>query len=182
MFKNNHNKHLSELKEMLAIQELPRFDIEAVKQFALKDWELGEIHGLPHWQRVERNGMILATPEVNITVVKLFAYLHDKCRIDNGYDVEHGKRAAIMINGIRHTLLKEITDNEFDLLSKACELHTTTQRTGDSTIDTCFDADRLDLERVGIIPNPNRMATSKGQYYAKNLGEFYELAVSIAME
>ncbi len=180
--KNNHSKHLSELKERLAIQELASLDIEAIKQFALKDWELGETHGLPHWQRVERNGIILATSEVNITVVRLFAYLHDKCRIDNGYDVEHGKRAAIMINGIRHTLLKELTDKEFELLSKACELHTTTLRTGNSTIDTCFDADRLDLERVGIIPYPNKMATSKGEYYAKNLGEFYDLAALITME
>lgn len=150
--KNNHSKHLSELKEKLSIQELPHFDIEAIKQFALKDWELGETHGLPHWQRVERNGIILATLEVNITVIRLFAYLHDKCRIDNGYDVEHGKRAAIMIHEIRHTLLKELTDNEFELLFKACELHTTMLRTGNPTIDTCFDADRLDLERVEIRP------------------------------
>ena len=177
--KNNHSKNLSELKERLAIQELASLDIEAIKQFALKDWELGETHGLPHWQRVERNGIILATSEVNITVVRLFAYLHDKCRIDNGYDVEHGKRAAIMINGIRHILLKGLTDNEFELLSKACELHTTTLRTGNSTIDTCFDADRLDLERVGIVPHPNKMATSKGEYYAKNLSEFYDLAAII---
>ena len=180
--RNNHSKHFSELKERLAIQELSSLDIEAIKQFALKDWELGETHGLSHWQRVERNGIILATSEVNITVVRLFAYLHDKCRINNSYDVEHGKRAANMINGIRHTLLKELTDNELELLSKACELHTTTLRTGNLTIDTCFDADRLDLERVGIIPYPNKMATSKGQYYAKNLGEFYDLAVLLTME
>lgn len=180
--KNNHSKHLSEFKERLVMQELASLDIEAIKQIALKDWELGETHGLPHWQRVERNGIILATSEVNITVVRLFAYLHDKCRIDNGYDVEHGKRAANMINGIRHTLLKELTNNEFELLSKACELHTTTLRTGNLTIDTCFDADRLDLERVGIIPYPNKMATVKGEYYAKNLSEFYDLAALITME
>ena len=47
------------------MQELASLDIEAIKQFALKDWELGETHGLPHWQRVERNGIILATSEVN---------------------------------------------------------------------------------------------------------------------
>ena len=176
--KDNHSNHLSEFKERLVMQELASLDIEAIKQFALKDWELGETHGLSHWQRVERNGIILATSEVNITVVRLFAYLHDKCRIDNGYDVEHGKRAANMINGIRHTLLKELTDNELELLSKACELHTTTLRTGNST----FDADRLDLERVGIVPYPNKMATSKGEYYAKNLSEFYDLAALITME
>ena len=86
-----------------------------------------------------------------------------------------------MINGISHTLLKRLTDNEFELWSNDCELNTTTLRTGNSTIDTCFDADRLDLERVGIIPYPNKMATSKGEYYAKNLSEFYDLAALITM-
>ena len=33
--------------------------------------------------------------------------------------------------------------NNHSILSKACRLHTTTLRTG-STIDTCFDADKLD--------------------------------------
>ena len=37
------------------------------------------------------------------------------------------------------------------------------------TIDACFDADRLDLGRVGITPDPNRMATEKGKEMAKNL-------------
>lgn len=179
--KNNHSKHLSELKEKLSMQDFLQFDIEAIKQFTLKNWELGETHGLPHWQRVERNGILLATPEVNTTVIRLFAYLHDKCRIDNGYDIEHGQRAANMLRDIRHTLLEKLTDDEYSLLSKACELHTTTLRTGNLTIDTCFDADRLDLERVGIIPHPSKMATSKGQYYAKNLEEFYKLADSISM-
>jgi len=63
--KDNHSKYLSEFKERLVMQELASLDIEAIKQFALKDWELGETHGLPHWQRVERNGIILATSEVN---------------------------------------------------------------------------------------------------------------------
>ncbi|MBR1788152.1 MAG: hypothetical protein IJ762_03025 [Bacteroidaceae bacterium] len=35
-------------------------------------------------------------------------------------------------------------------------------RTGNITVDICFDADRLDLTRVGITPNPRRMATSLG--------------------
>ena len=59
--KDNHSNHLSEFKERLVMQELASLDIEAIKQFALKDWELGETHGLSHWQRVERNGIILAT-------------------------------------------------------------------------------------------------------------------------
>ena len=64
-------------------------DIKEIKQFAINGWTL-ENHGLSHWQRVERNGILLSLimcngelcfrKEVNIKVVCLFAYLHDKCR------------------------------------------------------------------------------------------------------
>lgn len=61
------------------------------------------------------------------------------------------------------------------LLCKACELHTVCHRTGNPTIDACFDADRLDLMRVGIIPNPKRMATIRGAFYAANMERFYTM-------
>ena len=35
-------------------------------------------------------------------------------------------------------------------------------------IDACFDSDRLDLWRVGIIPDPDRLATEKGKEIARN--------------
>ncbi|MBR3884393.1 MAG: hypothetical protein IKJ31_06500 [Bacteroidaceae bacterium] len=146
--------------------------IENVKQFAIDGWKLDKCHGLPHWERVERNGLLLATNDVNTTVVRLFAYLHDKWRVDNLEDLEHGKRAAEHLPELRNTLLVDLADDEFELLRKACELHTICHRTGDITIDTCFDADRLDLMRVGITPDPERMATERGAYYARNLNEF----------
>ena len=164
-------------KNNLSLQEVSSFEIEPVKKFALQGWKLGNIHGLSHWQRVERNGLLLANSKVNITVVRLFAYLHDKCRIDNDRDIQHGVRATKMLCEIRHSLLKDITEDEFYMLSKACELHTTTLKTGNITIDTCFDADRLDLERVDIIPDPNRMATTKGKYWAKHLDKFHQIAL-----
>ena len=40
--------------------------------------------------------------------------------------------------------------------------------TSNPTIDACFDSDRLDLWRVGIIPDPDRLATEKGKEIAKN--------------
>ena len=53
-------------------------------------------------------------------------------------------------------------------LKIACRLHTTTMKTGDPTIDACFDADRLDLWRAGITPDPEKLATEKGKQIAKN--------------
>lgn len=74
-----------------------------------------------------------------------------------------------MIPTIRNTILKDLDNEEIDLLEKACRYHTTEHRTGNETIDICFDADRLDLGRVGITPDPERMATAQGAYYAANM-------------
>lgn len=141
-------------------------DIEQVKQWAVSRWTLGETHGVSHWERVERNGLLLATPDCDLTVIRLFAYLHDSCRENDGFDVQHGPRAAEMMNSLRQTLLKDLTDHQFELLQTACCLHTSTHRTGDPTIDACFDADRLDLGRVNITPDPAKMATEKGKELA----------------
>ena len=147
--------------------------IDKVKQFSNEGWSLGVCHGVSHWERVERNGLLLATDEVNRTVVRLFAYLHDKWRVDNWEDLEHGKRAAENLPALRGTLLECLTDDEFELLRTACELHTVCHSTGNPTIDACFDADRLDLMRVGIMPDPERMATERGKFYATNLKQLY---------
>lgn len=158
--------------------QIPLFtntEIEEVRNFALTGWMLGETHGLPHWQRVERNGIILSMKngqirdDINIKVVRFFAYLHDKCRLNDWADLEHGARAADMLVTIRDTILKGFTDEEVSLLEKACRYHTTELRTGIPTVDVCFDADRLDLGRVGITPNPKLMASEQGAYYATNI-------------
>ena len=101
-------------------------------------------------------------------VVSLFAYLHDSCRNDDGEDYQHGERAAEWMETLRDSYLRTLTDEEYSLLKEACRLHTIEHKTGNPTIDACFDADRLDLWRVGITPNPYRLATEKGKEIACN--------------
>ncbi len=110
---------------------------------------------------------------MNPLVVGLFAYLHDFCREDDGNDLEHGPRAAAFIDTVRDTLLMDVSDEEIQLLKEACRLHTVTDKTGEPTFDACFDADRLDLGRVGIIPVPARMATKKGKKKARRQSKLY---------
>lgn len=95
-------------------------------------------------------------------VILAFAYLHDSERKDNAEDIEHGKRASELIDRIRETELRALSDVQIAKLKQACELHTIEHRTGDLTIDICFDADRMDLLRVGIVPRAERMATKRG--------------------
>ena len=143
------------------------FNFQAIVDYVSSNWELGEVHGIEHWKRVERNGLLLATEGVNTTVVRLFAYLHDHKRLSDGYDWEHGPRAAENLLVLRDTLLSALTDEEFDMLARACREHTVTQLTGVPTIDACFDADRMDLPRVGYTPDPERMASPLGAAFAR---------------
>ena len=142
--------------------------IQKIRQYVYSRWTLSEIHGISHWDRVYGYGQQLVTPDVDPLVVAMFAYLHDSCRTDDGYDTLNGARAAEWIDSLRDTYLSSLSDKQIELLKTACRLHTTTLKTGNPTVDACFDADRLDLWRVGILPDPERLATEKGKQIARN--------------
>ena len=126
-------------------------------QFAL-DWD--GIHGIQHWERVRENGLRLASiTGANPTVVELFAYLHDSRRLDDWMDPGHGTRAAAYLQTLRGSCF-ETSDEELELLVYACEHHSDGLMQGDVTVLTCWDADRLDLGRVGIPPDPRYLCTT----------------------
>ena len=143
--------------------------LRKVRDFAMKHARNDEysIHGIDHWDRVAHNGVSLNVPGADMDVVLCFAYLHDVERQDDGYEEEHGPRAAVLIDQIRDSVLGFLDDKQISLLKEACALHTTCHRTDNPTIDACFDSDRLDLTRVGIIPDPDRMATKEGAENAR---------------
>lgn len=175
LIKRRHKEQTEPKANSIQVPILADEGIEGVRNFALSGWKLGETHGLSHWQRVERYGILLSMEngrfrdDINIKVVRFFAYLHDKCRLNDWDDLEHGVRSAEMLKIIWNTILKDFTDEEVALLEKACRYHTTELRTGIPTVDVCFDADRLDLCRVGITPNPKLMASKQGAFYATNM-------------
>lgn len=53
----------------------------------------------------------------------------------------------------------DLADHEFNLLYRACAGHTHERTHPDITVQTCWDSDRLDLGRVGIMPHPSRLCT-----------------------
>ena len=127
------------------------------RQFAL-DWH--GIHGALHWTRVRENGLRLAKiTGANTRVVELFAFLHDSKRIADGYDPEHGFRAAEFAFALAGAAF-DIENDELELLMSACQGHSDGFIDGHITVLTCWDADRLDLGRVGIKPDPSRLCTA----------------------
>jgi uncharacterized protein len=125
-------------------------------QFAL---DLRGIHGVPHWSRVRDNGLRLAElTGAKPRVVELFAFLHDSRRLNDGHDPGHGRRAAQLARDLAGSAF-EVDAPELELLATACRGHSDGLMAGDITVQTCWDADRLDLGRVGIRPHPSRLCT-----------------------
>jgi uncharacterized protein len=54
--------------------------------------------------------------------------------------------------------LFDLADDDFQLLHYACRWHTDEETHPDVTIRTCWDSDRLDLGRVGIVPDPDLLS------------------------
>jgi uncharacterized protein len=119
------------------------------------------IHGVSHWARVETFGLRLARETgADPLVVSLFAIFHDACRENDGYDPDHGPRGAALAGILLEGRL-ETTAVQREQLRRACELHTfgLPQSDQDITVLTCWDADRLDLARVGVTPDPFQLCT-----------------------
>ena len=116
-------------------------------------------HGVFHWARVLENGLEIAkVTGADVEVVAMFALFHDSRRVNEFIDDEHGLRGGDFARSLQNTLVY-MDNTQFDLLHKACRLHTDGHTDDNPTIMTCWDADRLDLGRVGIIPDPNRLCT-----------------------
>ena len=128
------------------------------------------IHGPEHWSRVAANGLALATetPGADKHVVCLFALLHDAMRENDGHDPEHGLRAADLSLEL-FTLLK-VDHHQFQALTRALAEHAGGQVSDDPTIGCCWDADRLELTRVGTTPDPRFFSTLSGRKRAELAG------------
>lgn len=132
--------------------------LEAIRAQYVLDFDFG-IHGVSHWRRVRENGLRLAEQTgADTRVVELFAFLHDSRRFNDDHDPAHGTRAAEYARTLRGSLL-HLDDDAFELLAHACRHHTDGLIDGHPTVLTCWDADRLDLGRVGIHPDPRYLCT-----------------------
>jgi len=147
--------------------------IEAAKEEFKNTFSLGlgrrnghlSVHGPWHWEKVEKNALILAkkTPGADKLVAQLFALIHDTKRQNEDEDPEHGHRSAAYAEELFKQGKLDITESQLSVLIEACKFHNDGQITDDPTIGVCWDADRLDLTRVGIIPSPELLSTQAGK-------------------
>lgn len=70
----------------------------------------------------------------------------------------HGARGAALANRLKGQYF-DATDDVMDSVYLACVRHSDGMTQGDATVLTCWDADRLDLRRVGITPRVEHLGT-----------------------
>lgn len=130
------------------------------------DWQ--GIHGANHWARVLHHGKNIGRlRKADLMVIELFGFLHDSCRLNDGRDPRHGQRAAEFAHGI-HGDYYNLKPKQLDQLCFAMANHSDGGISIDATIQTCWDADRLDLGRVGIFPS--------AKYLSQEAALFIDLA------
>jgi uncharacterized protein len=156
-----------------------RQHIQKIKKIAIETFVMDKdsIHGVHHWDEVYENGMILALqPGVDKLVVGLFAYLHDCKREDDHQDPEHGDRAADFVVWLRNSgKLEFLKHEQYHKLWLACmQHHKGIVETEDITIGACFDADRIELIRCGIVPKVELMNTEMGIRIAKKMNDLQQ--------
>jgi uncharacterized protein len=145
--------------------EIIQIDFDAVWNHVTKEFQcdLDSIHGPDHWRRVELNALKISASNGAIDeVVRLFAIFHDSRRENDGVDFGHGKRGAKYAASLRG-LLFDLSDAHFELLRYACRWHTYGRLSDQPTIGACWDADRLDLTRIGRTPKARFMSTALGR-------------------
>ena len=149
------------------------FDLELLKTVSEQfDLELDGDHGVYHWHRVYKNTLILAE-HYNIAsqVFMLFALFHDSRRANEGIDPMHGKRGAKYARSLQKSnkILNALSTSDFSLLEYACSSHTKIDRENplvdERIAQICWDADRLDIGRVGFVVDPTYLSTG----YAKEV-------------
>lgn len=117
------------------------------------------IHGVSHWARVRYHGLRIGRERgADLLLVELFAFLHDSCRDDDHLDPHHGFRAAEFAMTLNRRLFS-IDDGQLHQLTTALEGHSKGVTHADVTIQSCWDADRLDLVRLNIAPHAKYLSS-----------------------
>lgn len=140
-------------------KEIIQRALPLVKEVFALDFNDG-IHGVAHWSRVWHHGKRMAQElDVNPRIPAWFSFLHDSQRENDDYDENHGSRAADFAMILRNQGNIGLDRREFDALCYAMQKHSDGHTEADVSVQVCWDADRLDLGRVGITPNGKYLCT-----------------------
>lgn len=114
-------------------------------------------HGDAHWRCVAALGMELAREAgLDPMPMAIFGALHDRFRWNEHDDPQHGPRAA---EAARHAGILTALGPLGNAMAQALVHHDQGMTSADPFIERCWDADRLTLMRVGIMPSLEFMSS-----------------------
>lgn len=115
--------------------------------------DINGVHGYNHWVRVVQNGIEISK-EMGTSRKQaiIFGFFHDIERYNDDEDPEHGARGADFMLSLKSEI--NLTEKELESVFLGCEGHNFRKNIKDLEIGACWDADRLDLYRSEIIPDP----------------------------
>ncbi len=134
---------------------------------------MDSFHGINHWQRVYEYAILLAKHyKIDSKLFEYFALLHDSRRLDEAEDCNHGKRAGLFIKNLIRENLIDLCKADQNRLIYACVNHTKVKNSSskyfqDLAVQICMDADKLDIQRVGIIRDEEYFSTSYAKYLVR---------------
>lgn len=116
------------------------------------------IHGIPHLRRVAVTaGRIAASIGEDIESAVVAGFLHDCARNDDGGGTRHAHDSAVLAKKLLSMFYPHL---DAIRLYDAIAQHADGITTKDLLIACVWDADRLDLRRLGIEVNPDLLSTS----------------------
>ena len=141
------------------------------------------LHGVAHWTRVHRYGLLLADslelPDTEKLAIALFGWTHDLARTDDAGGNVHAYDGAKYVQVVTDNLFRDFPNTTLDVVKVAIRYHSDGMNTEEAihelaitehsnwsresvlnVIGCCWDADRLDLLRLGIVPNESKMSTA----------------------
>ena len=122
---------------------------------------------------VRRSGQLIrAASDCDAELVLLFALFHDSRRFNEFHDPDHGSRGGELAREMCGTAF-QLEPDRLATLADACTRHDKGQTAGDTTTGVCWDADRLNLWRVGITPDPRLLSTSTASDLITEAREFH---------
>lgn len=144
---------------------------ELLSPEAIKEVMSGEFpgyHDRRHWLNVSRTGASIAIAEgISPNVPLLFGIYHDCRRVNDGDDPDHGIRASDLVREHHIKGWLNLSEDEVWNLRMACKWHSDGQTSEIPVIGVCWDADRLDLPRVGWQTDEKFMSTETGKHLAR---------------
>ncbi len=160
--------------------------VASLKAYALHPGS--RIHGPAHWARVSRFGEELSRlhelTDEDRQCVSVFAWTHDLARTDDEGGGQHAFDGARYLDEVWPTVFPNLSRRQVELVRTAIRYHSdgltaeaawyqgllnSVDRKEDeaiSVVGCCWDADRLDLLRLGARPRAEFMST---EYWQKVL-------------